>query len=160
MKTRLSICRKKARYTSAAEATTAATRADFPLHPYHCDRCDQFHLETRLHFEGLHFLLRREYWRRRWSKFQLWILRPTARALRSDCGSRMFGRRVFGGVQCRHGNQCTGESRGISGERQWRHEAKTLHVELNLRNMRNGNREVPDAIFKKAGRLGMGDANE
>jgi hypothetical protein len=47
LRTRLSICRKKARYASAAEATTAAARADFPLHPYHCDRCQQFHLTSR-----------------------------------------------------------------------------------------------------------------
>ncbi len=47
MKTRLSICRKKARYASAAEAITAAVQAGFPLYPYRCDRCQQFHLTSR-----------------------------------------------------------------------------------------------------------------
>jgi hypothetical protein len=47
LRTRLSICRKKARYASAAEANTVAARADFPLYPYHCDRCDQYHLTSR-----------------------------------------------------------------------------------------------------------------
>lgn len=47
MRTRLSICRKKARYPSEQDALAAALRADFPLRPYRCDRCGQFHLTSR-----------------------------------------------------------------------------------------------------------------
>ena len=47
MRTRLSICRKKARYPTEAEALVFAERVPFLLHPYHCDRCDQFHLTSR-----------------------------------------------------------------------------------------------------------------
>ena len=47
MKTRLSICRKKARYPTEANALVVANQAPFPLHPYHCDRCDQFHLTSQ-----------------------------------------------------------------------------------------------------------------
>lgn len=47
MRTRLSICVKKARYGSLEDAVSAATRADFALHPYRCDRCQQFHLTSR-----------------------------------------------------------------------------------------------------------------
>jgi hypothetical protein len=47
MRTRLSICRKKARYASEQDALLAASRAPFPLHPYRCDRCHQMHLTSR-----------------------------------------------------------------------------------------------------------------
>ena len=47
MKTRQSICIKKARYASQAEAIEAAARAPFPLHPYYCERCWRFHLTGR-----------------------------------------------------------------------------------------------------------------
>lgn len=47
MKTRLSICRKKASYASEADAAIAAAKADFPLRPYRCDRCRKFHLTSR-----------------------------------------------------------------------------------------------------------------
>ena len=47
MKTRLSICRKKARYKTEAEALVIAEQAPFPLHPYQCDRCEHFHLTSR-----------------------------------------------------------------------------------------------------------------
>ena len=47
MRTKLSICRKKARYKTEAEALTIAQQAPFPLHPYHCDRCQHFHLTSR-----------------------------------------------------------------------------------------------------------------
>jgi hypothetical protein len=47
MRTRLSICRKKARYPAEAEALAAASRAPFALHPYRCERCWQFHLTSR-----------------------------------------------------------------------------------------------------------------
>jgi hypothetical protein len=47
MRTRQSICNKKARYTTKADALEAAQRAGFALHPYRCDRCHQFHLTSR-----------------------------------------------------------------------------------------------------------------
>ncbi|MBU3992967.1 MAG: hypothetical protein KKA12_10575 [Alphaproteobacteria bacterium] len=47
MRTRLSICRKKARYRSEADALLAARRAGITLRPYRCDRCRQFHLTSR-----------------------------------------------------------------------------------------------------------------
>jgi hypothetical protein len=47
MRTRLSICAKKARYPTEADALTIARQAPFPLHPYRCDRCQQFHLTSR-----------------------------------------------------------------------------------------------------------------
>ncbi len=47
MKTRLSICRRKARYASEQEALLAAGRAGIELRPYRCDRCHQFHLTSR-----------------------------------------------------------------------------------------------------------------
>jgi hypothetical protein len=47
MRTRLSICAKKARYATKADALEVAQRADFVLHPYRCDRCQQFHLTSR-----------------------------------------------------------------------------------------------------------------
>jgi hypothetical protein len=47
MRTRLSICRRKRRYVSEAEAAGAAAKADVALRPYRCDRCGQFHLTGR-----------------------------------------------------------------------------------------------------------------
>ena len=47
MRTRLSICRKKVRYGSEAEALAVVFRADTPLRPYRCDRCGQLHLTSR-----------------------------------------------------------------------------------------------------------------
>ena len=47
MRTRLSICIKKARYATKSDALETTQRADFPLHPYRCDRCHQFHLTSR-----------------------------------------------------------------------------------------------------------------
>ena len=47
MRTRLSICKKKMRYGSEAEASQAARRAGIVLRPYRCDRCGQFHLTSR-----------------------------------------------------------------------------------------------------------------
>jgi hypothetical protein len=46
-RTRLSICRAKARYGSKSEAFAAAQKAPFALHPYRCDRGDHFHLTSR-----------------------------------------------------------------------------------------------------------------
>lgn len=47
MRTRLSICRKKARFASTEDAVAAARRSGLPLFPYRCDRCRQFHLTSR-----------------------------------------------------------------------------------------------------------------
>lgn len=47
MKTRLSICRKKARYSTQAEAERAAEAAPFRARTYLCDRCRQYHLTSR-----------------------------------------------------------------------------------------------------------------
>ena len=47
MRTRLSICRKKARFLSEADARAAAIRSGIPLFPYRCDRCRLFHLTSR-----------------------------------------------------------------------------------------------------------------
>lgn len=47
MRTRLSICRKKARYPGAAAAEAAAAAAAITLRPYRCDRCGSFHLTSR-----------------------------------------------------------------------------------------------------------------
>jgi hypothetical protein len=47
MRTRQSICIKKARYPSVEDALLIAQRASYPLHPYRCDRCQQFHLTSR-----------------------------------------------------------------------------------------------------------------
>jgi len=46
-RTRLSICRKKARFATEHEALMIAVRADVPLRTYRCDRCQQFHLSSR-----------------------------------------------------------------------------------------------------------------
>jgi hypothetical protein len=47
MRTRQSICLKKARFASKEEAIAAAARSGLPLFPYRCDRCLQFHLTSR-----------------------------------------------------------------------------------------------------------------
>ena len=47
MRTRLSICAKKASYPSEQDALVAAMRATIPLRFYRCDRCRQFHLTGR-----------------------------------------------------------------------------------------------------------------
>ena len=47
MRTRLSICNRKARYASGQAAALAAARATIPLRLYRCDRCRQFHLTSR-----------------------------------------------------------------------------------------------------------------
>lgn len=47
MRTRLSICNKKVRYRSEAEALEVVFRAEATLRPYRCDRCGQFHLTSR-----------------------------------------------------------------------------------------------------------------
>jgi hypothetical protein len=47
MRTRQSICEKKARYPAEEDALLAARRFALPLLPYRCDRCRQFHLTSR-----------------------------------------------------------------------------------------------------------------
>ncbi|MDP3908606.1 hypothetical protein [Novosphingobium sp.] len=47
MRTRLSVCQRKARYRSEAEALAAVFCATITLRPYRCDRCWQFHLTSR-----------------------------------------------------------------------------------------------------------------
>ncbi len=47
MRTRASICRKKARFALEENACAAALRAGLMLLPYRCDRCRQFHLTSR-----------------------------------------------------------------------------------------------------------------
>ena len=47
MRTRLSICRKKAAYTTEAEARAAAARSGLDLRAYRCDRCGLLHLTSR-----------------------------------------------------------------------------------------------------------------
>lgn len=47
MRTRLSICNRKARFRSEEEALLAASQAQITLRHYRCDRCRQFHLTSR-----------------------------------------------------------------------------------------------------------------
>ena len=47
MRTRLSICQKKARFQSARDALLIAERSTVPLRPYRCDRCRKVHLTSR-----------------------------------------------------------------------------------------------------------------
>jgi hypothetical protein len=47
MRTRLSICNRKARYRSEEEALLAAREAGIALRHYRCDRCWLFHLTSR-----------------------------------------------------------------------------------------------------------------
>jgi hypothetical protein len=46
-RTRLSVCRRKARFVSEADALVVAQTGRVPLRPYRCDRCLQFHLTSR-----------------------------------------------------------------------------------------------------------------
>lgn len=47
MRTKLSVCFKKARYRSDQDALLAARSSGLPLRFYRCDRCLQFHLTSR-----------------------------------------------------------------------------------------------------------------
>lgn len=47
MRTRLSICARKARYETKQEALEAARTGQVPLRVYRCDRCRKFHLTSR-----------------------------------------------------------------------------------------------------------------
>ena len=46
-RTRLSICRRKARFVSESDALVVAAAGRVPLRVYRCDRCAQFHLTSR-----------------------------------------------------------------------------------------------------------------
>lgn len=46
-RTRLSVCRRKARFVSEADALVVAAAGRVPLRVYQCDRCLQFHLTSR-----------------------------------------------------------------------------------------------------------------
>lgn len=47
MRTRLSVCKRKLRFGSEAEALAAARKAELDLRHYRCDRCGVFHLTSR-----------------------------------------------------------------------------------------------------------------
>ncbi|WP_193391517.1 hypothetical protein [Erythrobacter sp. SG61-1L] len=47
MRTRLSICRKKASYRTQDEALAAIVQSGLDLRLYRCDRCWQYHLTSR-----------------------------------------------------------------------------------------------------------------
>jgi len=47
MRTRQSICARKARYRSEQDALLVARKADIPLRSYRCDRCGLYHLTSR-----------------------------------------------------------------------------------------------------------------
>ncbi len=46
-RTRLSVCRRKARFVSEADALVVAQIGRVLLGAYRCDRCHQFHLTSR-----------------------------------------------------------------------------------------------------------------
>ncbi|MBA4353654.1 MAG: hypothetical protein C0409_03070 [Novosphingobium sp.] len=47
MRTRLSVCQRKARYATREAAVEAARSIGLDLHPYKCDRCLRHHLTSR-----------------------------------------------------------------------------------------------------------------
>lgn len=47
MRTRPGICRRKARYASEKAALEVAAKAPFPLRPYRCGLCRNWHLTSR-----------------------------------------------------------------------------------------------------------------
>ena len=47
VRTKLSICLKKLRFASEADAMQAAVSSGLTLRPYRCDRCRRFHLTSR-----------------------------------------------------------------------------------------------------------------
>lgn len=47
MRTRFGVCQRKARYASEADALAVAEHAPFPLRPYRCQLCRQYHLTGR-----------------------------------------------------------------------------------------------------------------
>ena len=47
MRTRLSVCVRKASYRTTQEALAVAERSGLTLRTYRCDRCGLFHLTSR-----------------------------------------------------------------------------------------------------------------
>lgn len=47
MRTKLSVCIRKARYPSEQDALAALRDSGLPLRPYRCDRCWHYHLTSR-----------------------------------------------------------------------------------------------------------------
>ena len=47
MRTKLSVCVRKRRFSSEEAALSAARGREPPLRPYRCDRCRLFHLTSR-----------------------------------------------------------------------------------------------------------------
>ncbi len=47
MRTRQSVCNRKARFPGEAEARAAAAATGLALLPYRCERCRLFHLTSR-----------------------------------------------------------------------------------------------------------------
>ena len=47
-RTRLSVCQRKQRFASERAAVDAALAATIDLRPYRCDRCNAYHLTSRL----------------------------------------------------------------------------------------------------------------
>jgi hypothetical protein len=47
MRTRASVCTRKARFAAEADALAAARQSGLDLRPYRCDRCRQYHLTSR-----------------------------------------------------------------------------------------------------------------
>ena len=46
-RTKLSVCNRKARYATEADAVSFAQNTALSLRPYRCDRCGKFHLTSR-----------------------------------------------------------------------------------------------------------------
>jgi hypothetical protein len=46
-RTRLSVCNRKARFQTEAEAAQIAAKSGVALRTYRCDRCRKFHLTSR-----------------------------------------------------------------------------------------------------------------
>jgi hypothetical protein len=47
LRTSIGTCQRKARFREEGKALAAAARAPFPLRPYRCELCRQFHLTSR-----------------------------------------------------------------------------------------------------------------
>ncbi|MBO9715130.1 hypothetical protein [Sphingomonas sp.] len=47
MRTRLSVCARKARFADEAAALRTVEASGLALRPYRCDRCGRFHLTSR-----------------------------------------------------------------------------------------------------------------
>lgn len=47
MRSKLSTCRRKARFPSEDDAVAHARSIGLPLRPYRCDRCGLFHVTSR-----------------------------------------------------------------------------------------------------------------